>query len=231
MKRAITTSEDGSKTLLLEDYNESYHSRFGALSESRHIFAGEGLSRYLGDNPNTEELSIFEAGLGTGLNCLLTALEIEKFKSVKRVKYLAVEKYPITPEEASMLDYPSLFGNSKLAGYIYETIHSTNWGCNTPLSEKMELLKICSSFEQYFPAIPHESINIIYYDAFSPETQPELWQVEIFISLFRALKPGGVLVTYSSKGIVKRALRAVGFEVKRVAGPKGKKHILRASKA
>lgn len=230
MRRVVITSEDGSKTLALEEYQESYHSTHGALSESIHIFIKEGLQHHLALNPGEKSISILEAGLGTGLNSLLTAIELKRYPEVINLRYTSIEKYPVTQEEAALLDYPSLFPQNEEASTIYERIHNEKWGEEITLTEQMTLEKILGSFEEEFPKIMAESIDIIYYDAFSPETQPELWSEEIFSYLFKVLKKGGCLVTYSSKGIVKRALREVGFEVKRLSGPKGKKHIVRATK-
>ena len=230
MRRRVTTSEDGSNTLTLEDYNESYHSVHGALSESLHIFIREGLKYYISKYPERSDIAVLEAGLGTGLNCLLTAIELDNHLQMNSINYIAVEKFPVTVDEAELLDYPSLFPRNKESVSICKNIHSSPWNEITTLCEKMILEKVENSFEDAFPKIAGKRIAIIYYDAFSPETQPELWRDEIFKELFRALKPGGILVTYSSKGIVKRALRESGFEVKRLRGPKGKKHIIRAEK-
>ena len=230
MRRRVTTSEDGSNTLTLEDYNESYHSVHGALSESLHIFIREGLKYYISKYPERSDIAVLEAGLGTGLNCLLTAIELDNHLQMNSINYIAVEKFPVTVDEAELLDYPSLFPGNKESVSICKNIHSSPWNEITTLCEKMILEKVENSFEDAFPKIAGKSIDIIYYDAFSPETQPELWRDEIFKELFRALKPGGILVTYSSKGIVKRALRESGFKVKRLHGPKGKKHIIRAEK-
>lgn len=230
MRRHIITSEDGSKTLALEEFQESYHSVHGALSESMHIFIKEGLFYYLDKYSERSQISILEAGLGTGLNCLLTAIELRNYPLKKMVQYTSVEKYPVTLGEAELLDYPALFPGNDEAGDIYKTIHGSTWNSMTDISESISLLKIKNSFEEEFPKLSYQSIDIVYYDAFSPETQPELWSDSIFREIFRALKPGGILVTYSSKGIVKRALRESGFEVKRLQGPKGKKHIVRAEK-
>ncbi|MDD2492011.1 MAG: tRNA (5-methylaminomethyl-2-thiouridine)(34)-methyltransferase MnmD [Bacteroidales bacterium] len=230
MRRKVIISEDGSKTLTLEDFQESYHSIHGALSESLHIFIREGLNYYISKNPERSKISILEAGLGTGLNCLLTAIELTNYPMTKRVNYITVEKFPVTMDEAELLNYPALFPGNNEAEEIYKTIHGSNWNSTTEISDRMNIVKIDNSFEDEFPKLSDNSIDIVYYDAFSPETQPELWSDVIFRDIYRALKPGGILVTYSSKGIVKRALRESGFEVKRLQGPKGKKHIVRAEK-
>ena len=230
MRRRVITSEDGSRTLALEEFVESYHSIHGALTESLHIFIREGLKYYFSKYPERSEISVLEAGLGTGLNCLLTALELNSQPQIDKINYLAVEKFPVTIDEAELLDYPSLFPENLGASSVYKIIHSCQWQARTTICNRMILEKIENSFEDEFPKNPDNTLDIVYYDAFSPETQPELWSVEIFRDLYRALKPGGILVTYSSKGIVKRALRESGFEVKRLQGPKGKKHIVRAEK-
>lgn len=230
MRRRVITSEDGSKTLALEEFQESYHSVHGALSESLHIFISEGLNYYISKFPERSEISVLEAGLGTGLNCLLTALALDNHPHIKCIIYKTVEKFPVTNDEAELLDYPALFPENMGASSVYKIIHGCEWQAKTAICDRMILEKIENSFEDEFPKNSDNSLDIVYFDAFSPETQPELWSVEIFRELYRALKPGGILVTYSSKGIVKRALRESGFEVKRLQGPKGKKHIVRAEK-
>jgi len=235
IKRNIVTSEDGSKTLKLEDFDESYHSLFGALSESRHIYIGCGLNFLKDQLPPQNIISILEVGLGTGLNCLLTALEVKENKETE-VNYTTVEKYPVTMEEALALDHPSLFDdNREAAASLSLKIHESPWGTNTNIMPHFSLLKIEDDLIRFIdkeinPTVTKYQFDLIYFDAFAPDIQPELWSEDTFKKIFKVTKPGGVLVTYSSKGIVKRALREAGFIVSRLKGPKGKRHVLRAVK-
>ena len=235
IKRNIVTSEDGSKTLRLEDFEESYHSMFGALSESRHIYIGCGFNYLMEQLPPLNKISILEVGLGTGLNCLLTALDVKGRKGIE-VDYTTVEKYPVTKEEALALDHPSQFDNNReeAAGISVE-IHSSPWGIKTNIMPQFSLLKIEDDLIRFIdkginPKVQGYQFDLIYFDAFAPDIQPELWSEEVFRKIFEVTKPGGILVTYSSKGIVKRALREAGFIVSRLKGPKGKRHVLRAVK-
>lgn len=235
MKRGLIRSADGSYTLKLADYDESYHSINGALSESNYIYIGCGLS-YYSNFIHPVELNIFEVGLGTGLNCMLSALFAIENRSV-RINYSCIEKYPVTNEEFRTLDHINAI-LSQPGGYsreevteikkVYEKIQYSNWEERVELLPNFTLLKINSDLLVFKGE--NRIYDIIYFDAFSPNTQPELWTEEIFKGLFNSLKVGGILVTYSSKGIVKQALRDSGFDIRRLPGPKGKRHIIRATR-
>ena len=235
INRNVVTSEDGSKTLKLEGFDESYHSMFGALAESRHIYIGCGLNYFMERTLHKKNISILEVGLGTGLNCLLTALYLKNHPEID-INYTAIEKYPVTKEEVNALDHPSLFGNETKAAYsLSKAIHDSPWGIKTNITPNFSLIKveddlirfIDKDYNSNFPGIKYD---IIYFDAFAPEIQPELWSDDIFKKIIEITKPNGILVTYSSKGVVKRALREAGFIVSRLKGPKGKRHIIRAEK-
>ncbi len=255
MNRQLTRSADGSNTLKLEEFDESYHSMNGALAESCHIFIECGLKYYLKnlttrkkpENSTSLEINIFEVGLGTGLNCLLTALYTFENKNV-RIKYTGIEKFPISDEEFQALDHMNAIVSQNtldLSGCLNDILQNTckeiqycEWEKWTLLLPNFSLLKLNSDLVRYAGvksssdsiSLSVSEYDIVYFDAFSPNTQPELWSVEIFCSIYDAIKPGGILVTYCSKGIVKQALRESGFEVSRLPGPKGKRHIIRATK-
>ncbi len=235
INRNVVTSEDGSKTLKLEGFDESYHSMFGALAESRHIYIECGLNYFMKKTLNKNNISILEVGLGTGLNCLLTALYLKNHSEVE-ISYTAIEKYPVTKEEAIALDHPSLFDAEMDVAYgLSLAIQDSPWGVKTNIMPNFSILKVEDDLISFIdrdinPTFPGFKFDIIYFDAFAPEIQPELWSKDVFKKLIEVTKPDGIFVTYSSKGIVKRALREVGFVVSRLKGPKGKRHILRAQK-
>lgn len=236
INRKIVTSEDGSRTLKLDDFDESFHSLFGAFTESRHIYTGCGLEYIIQKSTGQKRIiNILEVGLGTGLNCLLTAMTAKNNPDIF-INYTAVEKYPVTIAEAKELDHPSLFEDERdTAKKISVKIHNSPWGEDVKLLpnftlKKVEMDFLCFINKKSFTTMSGSPFDLIYFDAFAPDIQPELWSEDLFIKVFEITKQGGVLVTYSSKGIVKRALRGAGFTVTRLKGPKGKRHILRAEK-
>lgn len=236
INRKIVTSEDGSRTIKLDDFDESFHSLYGAFSESLHIYIGYGLEYIIQKSTGQRRIiNILEVGLGTGLNCLLTAITAVKNPEVF-FNYTAVEKYPVTIAEAKQLDHPSLFEDKRnTAEKISYIIHNSPWGEDVKILQNFTLNKVEMDFLDFIKAetlskISGLSFDLVYFDAFAPDIQPEMWSEELFVKVFEMTKQDGVLVTYSSKGIVKRALRSAGFAVARLKGPKGKRHILRAEK-
>ena len=217
MERLILT-EDGSHSLYSTQHNQQYHSLQGALNESLHIYIHLGLFPVLQDS--VTPVYVFEMGLGTGLNALLAWQLAEKLQ--KHICYTAVEAFPVSVEEASLLNYGSL---TNMPDFLQ--LHESSWETDHQLSNYFSFRKEKTQLEKF---ITDKIFNVTFYDAFDPKSQPELWTEEIFSKIAAQTCTGGVLVTYSSKGIVKRALRAVGFEVKRYAGPGNKTHVLRAVK-
>ena len=171
---------------------------------------------------NKSHITIFEMGFGTGLNALLTLLEAERL--VQDINYFSVELFPIPVEEACKANYPERLG---MEGDQFRAMHSAKWGTAAAIGNRFTLTKINSDL---LAIVLPLGIDLVYFDAFDPEAQPELWGEAIFSKIFEAMNPDGVLVTYSSKGIVKEALRAAGFFVQRLAGPPGKRHMVRAIK-
>lgn len=230
MKRRVVTSEDGSRTLTLTDAEESYHSMFGALTESRHIYLGAGLEYLESTLGEEKSVRILEIGFGTGLNCLLTALHAYEHPDFS-IHYTSIEKYPVTPEEIEMLDHPSLFEKTRhKAKILSAAINGAAWEKESAVLKNMTLLKIEDDICDALPKLVDRRFNLVYFDAFAPDLQPELWSLQNFKTIFNSMECGGVLVTYSSKGTVKSTLREAGFEVSRLRGPKGKRHMVRAVK-
>ena len=225
MKRKIITTADGSKTIQLEEWNEQYHSIHGAINEANHVFLKHGLLFYLSDHIKNEakEISILEIGFGTGLNAFLTLIEAEKRKL--SINYLGVEAYPVKKDEIEVLNYVELI--SETHKHEFEQLHNSKWEKQIQISKYFNLKKE----QKFFKEIAHiKAFDIVYFDAFGARVQPDLWTEAIFKIMFNAMKPNSVLVTYSAKGSVRRAMQDVGFNVERLEGPPNKRHMLRAIK-
>jgi tRNA U34 5-methylaminomethyl-2-thiouridine-forming methyltransferase MnmC len=212
-------TEDGSTTLFVPALNEHYHSIHGALQESSHIFIREGYK-------HTREfpVHIFEAGFGTGLNAFLTYLASEE--EGRSVCYTAIEKYPLEDPVTRLLNYPEKTDPAKAE--IFYAIHHAPWGQKIRISEHFTLSKIQGDLLEL--QVKDASFDLVYFDAFGPEVQPELWTEEIFRKVYLSMKEGAILVTYSVKGSVKRALKAAGFSIAKLPGPPGKREMMRATK-
>jgi len=195
----------------------TYHSRFGAIQESRHVFIQAGLLQFIGTPP---PVKILEVGLGTGLNALLSFLEADRREL--SIDYTGIEPYPPATAEIFALNYPRLLGISP--EYLYR-IHEATAESPVRLSPHFSLRKLPVRLESWEPDM---AFHLIYFDAFAPGVQPELWTEDIFRKLFDALLPEGLLVTYSAKGAVRRALQAAGFQVHKLPGPPGKREMISA---
>lgn len=220
MKRRIITTGDGSKTIQIEDWDEQYHSKHGAIQETYHVFIEQGLRLFT----NTK-INILEIGFGTGLNALITFLESEKL--YLKINYTGVEAYPVAAEEVDQLNYISQLEAEGYQKY-FDEIHASPWEKEVQIAKTFQLLKQNKDFRSINDI---NLFNLIYFDAFGARVQPELWTEEVFLKMYEALQTKGVLVTYSAKGSVRRALQAVGFTVERLPGPPGKREMLRAIKA
>lgn len=217
----VVVTADGSHTLYDEVTGEHYHSVRGALTESRHVFIESGYRMVAGQN---EIFHVYETGLGTGLNALLTSVEARKER--RFIHYHACELYPISPDIAEKLNYPGLIG-CEWATSDFQSIHASPYNGEPHRVHKYFVLSKhqCSFTDmQFFD----EQMRLVYYDAFSSGSQPGLWQTDVFSKLARAMLPGAVLVTYSAAGTVKSALRQAGFRIQRLPGAAGKREMLRA---
>ncbi len=219
MRRDIITTSDGSKTIHLPDWDESYHSKHGAVQEAYHVFIKNGLRLF--DN---RSINILEIGFGTGLNAIITLIEAEK-QNLK-VNYTGIEAYPVSVEEALEMNYlQSLDAVEKLP--LFEKMHQFPFAEQFKLSDNFNFEKRNIFFNEIDDI---NSFDLIYFDAFGFRVQPELWSTEIFKKMFHALKDKGVLVTYAARGVVKRSMQEVGFSVEKLAGPPGKREMMRAFK-
>ncbi len=220
MKREFFITADGSTSIHLPDWNEQYHSKHGAIQEAYHVFIEAGLTNFA----DTSTLSILEIGFGTGLNAFITFLESEKRNLT--IRYTGVEAFPLKAEVSKKLNYVAQL-NAITSEAVFAKMHNCSWEKQVEISKKFTLTKK----EQDFKDISAVSaFDLIYFDAFGARVQPELWTEQIFKIMFRALKPNGILVTYSAKGSVRRAMLSAGFFVEKLPGPIGKREMLRAIK-
>ncbi len=241
--RTVVTG-DGSHSLFVPELNEHYHSTFGAIQESEFIFINAGLKfmtsppdplslKARGSSPSPlrgwpgsgNHLGILEIGFGTGLNALLTQIDAEE--SEIPILYSSMKAYPLARGNWTHLNYPEQTGKPGMTE-IFSSIHKAVWNEPIQISPHFTLHKIHGKLQEFDPGT--DIFDLVYFDAFGPDAQPELWTAEIFAVIFQSLKSGGILVTYSVKGSVVRALRSAGFATEKLPGPPGKRHILRAVK-
>lgn len=216
MKREILITSDGSSTIHLPDWNEQYHSKNGSINETYHVFIESGLKQVKKD-----KVAVLEIGFGTGLNCFITYLEAKK-----TIDYVGVEAYPVTAEEVEKMNFLSVL-KAENETTAFNKIHNVSWEEKHAISDTFSLTKR----KQFFEDITDQNaFDLIYFDAFGARVQPQLWTEEIFQKMFNSLTENGILVTYSAKGSVRRAMQAVGFTVERLPGPPGKREMLRARK-
>lgn len=220
MKHLIQLTNDGSNTLAIPSLGITYHSTAGAIGESLHVFIDAGL-KHISTTQNLKEIGIFEMGFGTGLNALLT-WQFAQLQQLK-IKYTSIELFPLEFEETAELNY----GKQLQMPKQFMQLHQLNWEEAIVIDGNFTFYKTNQSLIDF---LTDQQYNLIYYDAFAPNNQPELWSKNIFEKLYNMLLPKGILVTYCSKGDVKRTLKAVGFTVERLHGFADKWHMLRATK-
>ncbi|KAB1065524.1 tRNA (5-methylaminomethyl-2-thiouridine)(34)-methyltransferase MnmD [Salibacter halophilus] len=218
----IVETKDGSHSLKSEQFNQTYHSVHGALAESEHVFIEAGLKPAAGENDN---LTIFEMGFGTGLNAFLTA--VYGYEYDLNIRYETVEQYPVDLDQIKDLNYAELINNGKNSE-LFQSLHTAKWDTETGINENFTLVKRNCNLKDY--RSEPGSVDVIYFDAFSPNAQPELWTVDVFRQMFEMIKKGGALVTYCCKGVVRRAMLKAGFTVDKLEGPPGKREMIRATK-
>ncbi|MCL2041537.1 MAG: tRNA (5-methylaminomethyl-2-thiouridine)(34)-methyltransferase MnmD [Bacteroidales bacterium] len=220
MTRNIIITRDGSHTLYLPDVDESYHSVHGAVREAQHVYIRAALREVL---PLLPEIRLLEVGFGTGLNALLTLLAND---TQKKIYYCGVEAFPLTASEVQHLNYPELL---QIDRQLFQSLHDAAWDAGYEEITPTFYLKKLAAPLQAVP-LPASCFNVVYFDAFAPAVQPELWESAIFEKIYASISAGGVLTTYSAKGSVRRTLQQTGFTVERLPAPAGKREMLRARK-
>lgn len=208
-------SKDGSSTLYVPHLNEHYHSTNGAIQESMHVFIKAALEQYKGDC-----VSILEFGFGTGLNAFLTLINAKA-----KVHYHSMEKYPLDSDKITLLNYGQIEEGKHQEEF--NDLHHAQWQEEVKISDQFYLYKEQCDFKS---VLIEQKYNLIYFDAFAPDVQPQLWTKDIFEKAYAALLPDGTLTTYCAKGVVRRTMQEVGFKVERLPGPPGKREMLRATK-
>jgi len=220
MERNLIITEDGSHSIYVPELDENYHSTHGAIQESMHVFIESGFNIH-----KKKALNILEIGFGTGLNALLTLINCEKYGNA--VRYFGIEKFPLTEKEFSVLNYTDSLGEQWHNLFI--EMHKRAWNAELKLTSNFSLHKI----EYDANSLDLEKLppfDLIYFDAFAPNKQVELWNRLLFQRIYDHSAPEAIFVTYCAKGIVRRDLQSVGFNVERIPGPPGKKEMLRAIK-
>lgn len=208
--------------MFVPELDEHYHSIHGALQESLHVFIQAGFSQFISKK---KELRILEIGFGTGLNAILTLKEAEV--NNLKTEYHSIEKYPVTLEEMESLNYQELLEDESLKSY-FPDLHKCPWNELVSVNSHFSIKKLQDDLKSIL--LEHNYFDLIYFDAFAPSAQADLWSIDIFKKMFNCLKPEGILVTYCVKGVVRRNMIAAGFEVEKIPGPPGKREMARAQK-
>ena len=222
MQRNLIVTKDGSHSVAIPEWQVFYHSIHGAIPESLHVYIAAGWRYWWAQQTAASQCVVFEMGFGTGLNALLTLIETEQIQ--QKIMYETVEAFPLETAIVQQLNYCDALHRPDLKP-VFELLHLCEWNKAITITDNFTLRKIHSSLSNFTTDQP---VDIIYYDAFAPAAQPELWTEPVFQQLYSLLAPGGILVTYCSKGIVRRTLLAAGFRVENIPGPPGKREMIRA---
>ncbi len=220
LKRELLQTNDGSLTIHIPEWNESYHSKHGAIQEAYHVFIKNGLDFFSDKN----EVSILEIGFGTGLNAFISLLESQKRN--QKICYTGIEAFPVSSEIYEKLNYHELL-NTLENKDLFLNLHHSEWNKKQEIIPSFSLEKIQIKFEEI---TFKNQFDLIYFDAFGFRVQPELWSLDIFQRMFRSLKNEGILTTYACRGLITRNLKESGFQVKKVSGPIGKREMTLAFK-
>ena len=217
-------TEDGSHSVYSDELGVSYHSKHGAIQETQHVFINAGLNFILQQSPT--EINILEIGFGTGLNAFMTFLESERQPILATINYFTIEAYPLSIEQVFELNYVEQLEAARYED-VFLKMHSSDWSETHPLSKRFNFRKLLMNFED----IDFQNhMDLVYFDAFAPDVQPQLWEEDLMAKIFNALRLQGALTTYCAKGVVKRTLKTVGFSIESLSGPPGKREMTRAIK-
>jgi tRNA U34 5-methylaminomethyl-2-thiouridine-forming methyltransferase MnmC len=218
MKTEIKITNDGSVTLYVPELNEHYHSVHGAVTESVHVFVNAGLKHC-----RKKTIRILEVGFGTGLNAILTFMH----RKNKHIEYVAIEKYPLDTEMVDKLKYPDYLHLDKHQQEMFYRFHFQSWDSRDKITSDFMLVKINAAIHE---AELNGLFDVVYFDAFAPGVQPEMWTMDVFQKIYHCMNLNGILVTYCAKGVVRRTMQSAGYMVERLPGPPGKREMLRAVK-
>ena len=222
MQTQIITTEDGSHSLFVPHLDEHYHSTHGAIQESHHVYICAGFG-----SCTNEHINVLEVGFGTGLNAFLTLLKAEERNAT--VNYTSLELYPLEMEIVQQLNYTKHL-TDKAKAQLFLTMHSAAWDEPIRITPNFSLHKIEIDFSNPHNLKTSTLFDVIYFDAFGPDKQPEMWSQQAFDKLYALCNTDAVITTYCAKGKVRRMLQSAGFTVERLPGPPGKREILRGVK-
>jgi len=220
MKREVILTADGSKTIYIPEMDENYHSTNGAFQEAMHVFIQNGIRTRI----SNDEITVFEMGFGTGLNALLTL--VEAVNSNRTINYIGIEAYPVESELIKEINYEKLV-DEQFTEY-FSMMHSLSWEQKHILHPNFTFQKIHLKIQDYQPL--NSSVDLIFFDAFGPKVQKEVWTIDVLKKMHDMLKPNGILVSYCAMGQMKRDLKSLGFKVEGLPGPPGKREMTRAVK-
>lgn len=228
MKRIIQETEDGSKTIYIEDLDETYHSIHGAVQEAFHVFIKNGLHHFIN---NKNSLKIIEIGLGTGLNAFITLLEAEKYK--KPIEYVGVEKFPVSEEEFELVNYfndvfkfyPEFEDRKSTFEKYYHYLFNCEWEKLNEISDFFKIKKVKKDFFDLKDQDDTE-FDLVYFDAFGSRVQPELWEIDLLTIVDSLTNNNAIFTTYAAKGTIKRGLKELGYKVEKRPGPPGKREMM-----
>jgi tRNA U34 5-methylaminomethyl-2-thiouridine-forming methyltransferase MnmC len=215
MKRELRETADGSMTIYLPEMDEHYHSYHGALQEAIHVFIENGIQRF----PKKDTISVFELGLGTGLNALLTALWATE--NIQKVNYFGLEAFPVDVEMNLKMNYQDLISNDLTTDYFTKIVEA-EWEKNIVISDKFQIQKVEETIQNLSI---NNQFDIVFFDAFGPRAQEEMWEFSVIEKTIQLLNSGGLFVTYCAKGQLKRDLKAIGLKVEALPGPPGKREM------
>ncbi|WP_413512534.1 tRNA (5-methylaminomethyl-2-thiouridine)(34)-methyltransferase MnmD [Myroides odoratus] len=222
MKRNIIITSDGSHSLEIEEWGETYHSIHGAIQESNHVYIEQGLMKFI----HQEEVKIVEFGFGTGLNAFLTMAQI--IDKQKKLIYHTIEAFPLQKEEYEVLTFSTHLPDFKQGKEVFTRMHEVPWNVMCPLHPQLVIQKLLVPFE--IVELTKDYFDLVYFDVFGYQFQPHLWSEAIFKKAYDSLKHGGTLVTYACRSAIKRNMKAAGFTIEIVPGPPGKREMTLAHK-
>jgi len=221
-KLEIFETQDGSHSIFSSEFGVPYHSKYGAIQETQHVFIDAAL-RFKA--VVQKDIAILEMGFGTGLNAYMTYLEATKRNL--SIQYITYEAYPLSYEQITALNYPELLQTTEAEQQFFQTMHQIDWNKMISTDDHFTIQKMHRQFHE----VNYKSqFDIIYFDAFAPNAQPDLWEKPLLEKMYQALRPNGIFVTYCAKGSVKRTLKSLGFEIEALPGPPGKREMTRAIK-
>jgi tRNA U34 5-methylaminomethyl-2-thiouridine-forming methyltransferase MnmC len=219
MKRELRETADGSMTIYLPEMDEHYHSYHGALQEAIHVFIKNGINQFAEKFPSIHEISVFELGLGPGLNALLTAIWANDNK--RNVNYFGLEAFPVEAEMNLKMNYQDLISND-LATVYFTKIIEADWEKSIVISDKFQIQKVEETIQNLSI---NNQFDVVFFDAFGPRAQEEMWEFNVLEKTVQLLNSGGLFVTYCAKGQLKRDLKSLGLKVEALPGPPGKREM------